>query len=528
MKRIFLFFGAAVTLLSCERVDLGTGDSPAGRYGDDLSHDAIVLGRQLDDPYRTENVTKALAELYPTKADRINIETTDYYVRFLPADQDEFDSLKSLGIELLDHPVDYEIVKEGDWYHDPSVKEGDITWQYAVVPKDFDFPDMRYQILHECYIASNDPSTKVLDGIDWHAVERKSYEMTGNSNLLAEAGAATKGSKVTPSGRLTIVDDKANGGKPFGISGVKVTCNAFVKFAKAYTDRDGYYTMNKEFSSKIRYRIVFKNERNFAIGLNLILVPASVSTLGKAEPDGISMTVTKDSDDKLFRRCAVNNVVYDYIGRCDKKDMGISEPPKDLRIWILSGLENSSTPMIHQGAVVSHPLISGFLGPYGFLVKLFAPDITLGLSGKNDYKSIFNVVNHELAHASHYAKVGNDYWNKYVEFILKSFAASGSTYGTGNEDGAGYCEVGEMWAYYLQCQMQKDHYGGRLPDSGEYFWFKPQILKYIGERGVSRASIFSAMDGETSSLESFKASLIKACPDKRSVIEQAFARYVKK
>ena len=527
MKRFLLLFGAAVTLLSCERVDLGNGDSSAVRYGDDLSHDAIVLGRQLDDPYKTENVTKALAALYPTKADRVNVETTDYYVRFLPADQDEFDYLKSLGIELLDHPVDYEIVKEGDWYHDPSVEDEDITWQYAVVPKGFDFPDVKYQILHECYIAAHDSSTKAGDGIDWDAVERKSYELTGNAGMLAETGTATKGGRVTPSGRLTIVDNNANGGKPFGIAGVRVSCNAFVKFAHAYTDRDGYYTMNKEFSSKIRYRIVFKNEKNFAIGLNLILVPASVSTLGKAEPDGISMTVTKDSDDKLFRRCVVNNAVYDYIGRCDRKDMNISEPPKDLRIWLLADLEVSSTPMIHQGAVVSHPLISGFLGPYALLVKLFAPDITLGLSGKNDYKSIYNVVNHELAHASHYSKVGNSYWNKYVEYILTSFVASGSTYGTGKEDGAGYCEVGEMWAYYLQSLMQKDRYSGRLSDAGEYYWFKPQILKYIGERGVTRGSIFTSLNGDTTSLAAFKASLIKTCPNRRSVIEQAFARYAK-
>lgn len=527
MKRFLLFFGAAVTFLSCERVDLGTGDSSAGRYGDDLSHDAIVLGRQLDDPYRTENVTRALAALYPTKADRVNVETTDYYVRFLPANQEEFDFLKSLGIELLDHPVDYEIVKEGDWYHDPSVEEENITWQYAVVPKGFSFPEVKYQILHECYIASHDSSTKAADEIDWAEVERKSYELTGNGSLLAEAETLTRGGRVTPSGRLTIVDDAANGGKPFGVSGVMVSCNAFVKFATAYTDRDGYYTMNKEFSSKIRYRIVFKNERNFALGLNLILVPASVSTLGKAEPDGISMTITRDSDEKLFRRCVVNNAVYDYIGRCDKKDMNIGEPPKDLRIWLLSKLEPSSTPMIHQGAVVSHPLIAGFLGPYALLVKLFAPDITLGMSGKNDYKSIYSTVNHELAHASHYAKVGNDYWNKYVEYILTSFVSSGTAYGSGKEDGAGYCEVGEMWAYYLQCVMEKDRYGGKLSDSGEYEWFRPQILKYIGERGVSRGDIFKALDGGTASLAAFKTSLIKARPDKRAVIEQAFSRYSK-
>ena len=56
-------------------------------YGKRLSHDKIVLGDRLENPYKTENITKALNELYPTKADRIDVRTTDLYVRFLPSDQ---------------------------------------------------------------------------------------------------------------------------------------------------------------------------------------------------------------------------------------------------------------------------------------------------------------------------------------------------------------------------------------------------------------------------------------------------------
>ncbi len=283
--------------------------------------------------------------------------------------------------------------------------------------------------------------------------------------------------------------------------------------------------MDRQFSSKLRYRLVFKNEKNFSIGLNLILVPASVSTLGKADPAGVSLNVTPDSEEKLFRRCIVNNAVYDYITRCDKEDMNISAPPADLRLWILNGLDCCSSPMIHQGAVVSHALIAGFLGVYSPLVKLFAPDITLGTSGKFSYRRIWSDTVHELAHASHYAKVGNEYWNKYVEYILRSFVSSGSTYGTGKEDGSGYCAVGEMWAYYLESMMHKDRYGGYVPDSGESFWFKPQILKYLDERGVGREVIFGAMKSDVASVTSLREAIIKACPEKQTVIEQAFARY---
>ncbi len=526
MKRILFFIGAVIASLSCERIDDGLGTESGNSQSSQsvVEHGCIVLGSQLEDPYKTENITKAIAALYPTKAASIlPVETTDYYVRFLPSSQEEFDRLKQMGITLLDHPVDYEIVREGDWYHDPSLEEESITWQYAVVPKGFEFPeDIKHQVLHECYLPGNDSSTKA-SSLDWEAIEAKAYEITGNAAMLT--GGLTKAAKVAPSGRITIVDSDLNGGKPFGVAGVQVSCNAFVKFATAYTDRDGYYTMGKSFSSKIRYRLVFKNEKNFSIGFNLILVPASVSTLGKAEPDGISLTVSKDSEEKLFRRCVVNNAVYDYITRCSEEDMAIGAPPADLRIWILNALESSSSPMIHQGAVVSHALISGFLGPYALLVKLFAPDITLGTSGREDYKSLYSTTLHELAHASHYAKVGNDYWNKYVEYILTSFASSGDCYGTGKDDNAGYCEVGEMWAYYLAPEMFKDRYGEYPPAKGESFWFYPEILRYIDARGVGREKIFEALGENVTSRAALKEALVSLCPAKRLVIEQAFDKY---
>ncbi len=93
------------------------------------------------------------------------------------------------------------------------------------------------------YIAENDRTTRA-DGIDWAEVEREAYRLTGNSGMLLPQ---TKGGKTNPSGRITIVDEKANGGKPFGVAGVKVMCNAFVKFCSDYTDRDGYYELSRGF-----------------------------------------------------------------------------------------------------------------------------------------------------------------------------------------------------------------------------------------------------------------------------------------
>lgn len=511
-----------LAMMSCSREGMRSDRDLDFEYGRNIPHDMIVLGDRLENPYTTENMTKALNSLYPTKADRIDVKTTNLYVRFLPKDDVEYEMLKEMTPFLMDHPLDYDIVVEGDWYHDPEVPEGNVTWQYAVVPRDFVFPDISHEMIDECFIAENDPGTRA-DGIDWEAVEKESYRLTGNSDMLKPE---TKAEKAIPSGRITIVDEDYCEGKPLGVSGVTVSCNSFVKFAHATTDRDGYYEMDKTFSSDPRYRIVFRNEKGFSIGLNLVLVPASVSTLGKSSPEGVDMTVTKDSDEKLFRRCVVNNAAYDYISRCSPEDLDISLPPSDLRIWLFDAMSASSAVMMHHGAVVRSNIIEGFLGRFSSLLEFFLPDLTIGTKHIDNYKVLYSSTCHELAHASHFANVGTSYWDNYIRYILESFIATGGmTYGNGDGAFSGHCEIGEMWAYYLESKIFKERYGGGFPSFGTSYWFFPQIFRYLDDRGIETSEIFSVLEKDVTSLSGLKAALTTSFPEDRAVIEQIFSRY---
>lgn len=513
----------ALVMVSCSKDKVPSEYGIDYHYGRQLSHEKIVLGNRLENPYKTANITKALQELYPVKSDRVDVRTTDLYVRFLPKSESEYNLLKSMGLNLLDHPLDYEIVKEGDWYHDPEVPEGKMTWQYAVVPADFSFPDMEYEIIDECYLAENDPDTRTVSGVDWEAVERQSYVMTGNEDMLLPE---TKAAKVCPSGRITIVDEDYNDGKPFGVAGVRVACNTFIKFSHGYTDKDGYYEMSKKFTSNPRYRLVFDNSKGFSIGFNLLIVPASVSTLGKAGPEGVNMTVTKDSESKLYKRCVVNNAAYDYYSRCASDDLAISTPPQNLRIWIFHSLRASSTLMLHHGALLDMDMVSSFLGDYAALVKLFLPDITLGLADDKDYRSIYATTCHELAHASHFSKTGTGFWNKYILYVIGSYISSaGMVYGDGSGTNAGYCEVGEMWAYYLESKMHHERYGGVYTAFGNTYWFHPQILHYLEEVGLESWEIFSALGSDMTSAEALKRYLMGVHKDKEAAIELIFDRY---
>ena len=522
MKNFFYYLAAVLLAASC------TGslfETPGGYSGpSSVPHEMIVLGSRLDDPYTVENMTKALGSLYPTKSDRVVVEATHLYMRFLPADDGEFDELVDAGLELLDHPVDYEVIREGDYYHDPEIPEDQITWQYAVVEKDAAYPKhIRHEILDECHIPATDGSTKA-DGIDWSEVEREAFRLTGNEGLLSSGNTKARESG-TPQGRITIVDDKTGEG-PVGVRGVKVSCNSFVKFAHDYTDDEGYYKMNKNFNSRPRYRIVFKNKCGFAIGFNLLFQPASASTLGQKSPKGADLRISSSSERKLFTRSVVNNAAYEYFKSCRNDDENMRTPPSNLRIWLFQNLDVSSAVMLQQGALIDDSVISDFLGEYTFLLKLFLPDLTIGLRGADDYAEVYSRTIHELAHASHFMQVGKGYWNEYIKYVITSFVTSGFiTYGTGSEEGAGYCEIGEMWAYYLQSKFYRERYGDPETAFGTEYWFYPQILLYLDDRGLNKYRIFAALTSDINSREMLKKKLVSMYPEFKSAIIQAFGRY---
>lgn len=522
----------ALILVSCSKAP--EAESPHSR---EVHHGMIELGEKLNDPYTVDNMQKALSKVYPTKAERIDIHPTDYYVRFLPADDAQLKRLEDSGLYLMDHPMDYRIKREGDYYMDPSLADDAITWQYAVVPRDYEFPeDIRHEVLDRCYISEHDPYTRAMD-IDWLQVEKESFVLTGNGALWEQD--VKSGVSAAPKGRITFSDPAFCDGRPVGVAGVTVACNVFVKVALATTDRDGYYKMETSFSSDPRYRLVFKNTAGFSIGLNLVLIPASVSTLGSGTPAGIDFTVTESGNAALFRRTAVNNAAYDYITRCNPDDLDISAPPKDLRIWIIPFLRESSAPMLHHGTVLDQGLVKEYVGKYAAPVALFAPDVTIGTKDGQSFADIYASTVHEMAHTSHFVKAGSELWTPYIAYILKSFVMeSGALYGSGPDTsfsagvelfqkGAGVCEISEMWAYFVAASMHKERYGGSMPSYPAWMWFRPEILGYLYERGTSRGEIFRALGADVCDLAAFKKELLRLYPERDYMINQAFAAYGK-
>ena len=521
---------AAAALTACSESAKFPWDRPAGAGDTQFSHDMIVLGEQLQDPYSVSNMTKAYNTLYPsTKADRIPVKTTDFYVRFLPKDAGQMQLLADMGVQLIDHPLDYRIVREGDWYHDPDLPEDGYTWQYGVVPVDFEFPlNVRFERLEDCYLAEHDPATK-SDGIDWQAVEREAYRLTGNESMLKPETKALDGMSY-PEGYITIMDPD-HSAEPVGVKGVRVCCNSFVKIATAYTDENGHYKMSKSYFSDPRYRLMFKNVKGFSQGINNLLLAASVSTLGTHPAKGCSVTIDNYSDYYQFIRCVVNNAGYDYCKACEKSAGAIPPLPKDLRIWDLPLLNGSFNVMMHHGVLLEtfEPL-HAVLGEFVIIARLAQADAYLGLEGCGSYNDAYERGMMIFAQAGHFSRVGRDWWYDYVlsalgSKVFKTFAELLGSVSEGVESAGTQAEVVNAYSNYCRTVLYRRNY----PDSNAVFDSgdsgSAQILVYLDEHGLGLESLAPLFSTDVVDMDILQQKILSYFPQYKTAVLEAFAKY---
>ncbi|MBP5456929.1 MAG: hypothetical protein J6Y37_10535 [Paludibacteraceae bacterium] len=145
----------AIALQSCqERME--TEESPL--QSQESQSGQIKLGEKWELPYSLRNVQAAydslMAENPLRSGGHEQLQATHYYVRFLPKDSAEMaELLMDTTLFLSDFPWDRDIEGDGgESYHDPSLDNTIFTWQYTRVPIDYQFTNIKYEILDEMCI----------------------------------------------------------------------------------------------------------------------------------------------------------------------------------------------------------------------------------------------------------------------------------------------------------------------------------------------------------------------------------------
>lgn len=360
----------------------------------------MVLGDKLENPYTINNMRNAYQALeeqgskpsFPIS----EIKITHYYVKFMPETVEEFNALEEYdGLELFDHPLDYEILQEGNYYRQPGIADSLPTWQYASISASDWFSinnsiSISYDVLDSLCIELQSGNVVGKTSVnvdsyisDFEAVELMSFELTGN----ADEDILTKGSSSwTPSGRIMAFDNVVNGLIPLG--NVKVRVNNFCKVSVGYTDEFGYFTCNKSYTAKVRYKIVWESDK-WDIRDGSVL-QAYYNDSGKRK--GPWYLNIPNGDSKSLRYTVIHRALQRYYYGTTN---GLIRPSNSFGKVKVAYYQKSG---------------DGTYGDFRYYIQQLTFGIfpSIRIYGKRsngayrDLSSIYSTVSHEMAHASHY------------------------------------------------------------------------------------------------------------------------------
>ena len=124
----------------------------------DQTHSATpvqtVLGEDRLNPYTVDNMTQAADNVYADSRLGGPVPTTNLYVKFTPSSLDDIEAMYDTDETFYDFPLTHEVVTMGDYYQD--LADDEFPELYAVVPPNFQFPSVAYEILAPLHIAPYD------------------------------------------------------------------------------------------------------------------------------------------------------------------------------------------------------------------------------------------------------------------------------------------------------------------------------------------------------------------------------------
>lgn len=485
---------------------------------------SIPIYTRLNNPYTLEVMQKIYNDY---SIEPVTLEPTDLYVCFMPQDTSQFRVLMDNDeLDLYDYPLDV-VLDEGQEYVNPELGEDDLPWLYGTVKTDYVFPaDIPYEIIETCYIPDDGESiaqarSTAID-VETIALGRSGFDVD-TLNVLTKAPAKF------PSGTIKV----QRGDTLIPVKGVKIRCHNVVKCDSDYTDENGNYSIGKRYQSAVHYAIVFKNEKGFDLWGNLNPIGRANHNLGWHSNDGYSYEIM-DSD-YAWEWATVNESANDYYVMCENNS--ILTPPANLKIWVIRASGLSSCPMLRRinqvlGYNGHHDVLNSFINIiYGKLVttlnqllRLGLPDLTIGTKGKT-FEDIYETVSHELSHASHFSKVGDSFWAKYISYIMTYMG-----YGDGTGRNAELCGIGEMWGYAMGCVSENELLNKQIlvnefpypPIDG---WIRPHVFwDLYASNTLTKKQIFDCLTPSNETYEELINEMVTRYPSKADSIRLVFAR----
>lgn len=405
-----------VVISSCEKAEV-LSESVQKQQ---TSNGEIIVGEKVESPFLLRNMQRSIDSLSTRSGlrSKIILEPTHLYVRFLPLDTTEYERLVAdKTLDLDPYPLDRKLT-EGDSYHDPSLPQGAITWQYTVVPVEYNLKDLgiTYEILEELYILDENIDREDISVSDNQLRSTNSTKFTWKM-LVQEAliqtgiGKATLRSKWTPAATIKAYDDLME--KYIPIQGVKVRIRYF-SFLKAYhyTDVNGNVTFDDKRTS-VEYSIEWERDM-----WDIRDDGTQAYYHGPNQKGRWNLNIGTGTQ-KSLHYSAIHRALYKYYyGDC----CGLVRPSKSLKISYQTGRD----PDGDLGS--TKPSIVRTWNWIFSAIKIYEKSL-IKENGKvkeriSPVSVVFSTTLHELAHASHACRMTKSGYDNTSAFIKESWAVA--------------------------------------------------------------------------------------------------------
>jgi hypothetical protein len=267
MKKITILLGLILILNACKKnIETPTSNTPIKNNlresMADYQEGETEIGGQLQDPYTIANMQLALDNLTSrgiTSSNTCNVNVTHKYIKFKPETAEQLIEVQNIkDINLTTIPMDHNIIKMGNRFHDPSIAADKPTPMYASVPADYKVNvTVPYDIVQEHYIPEEDASLIGAENNESfiNQLLDQAYIQTGNYEDTVKV-KKTRAS-FFPGGKIQIKDTRLN--TLIGLEGVLMKANRWFTTHTARTDASGNYRMTSTFARPCNYSLEFNN-----------------------------------------------------------------------------------------------------------------------------------------------------------------------------------------------------------------------------------------------------------------------------
>jgi hypothetical protein len=238
----------------------------------------MALGTQMANPYTLTAMQASLDSLNDVgiySEREFTVRVTHKYLKYYPTNEDELDALHAdTNLFFYDYPLDYEVLVQGNFYHEPGISDSLPTPQYVVVPEGYTYnTTVAHEILEHLYIPEEDIvllgtglnenlsfGNLLLDGAHKHVDPFFEPANPWTNDPITGVG----GSSGIRNGTIRIFDNRLDQFIP--MAGAEVTANRWFTTYSARVKSDGTYALDGgPFKKPADFAIYFRADPDFKI-----------------------------------------------------------------------------------------------------------------------------------------------------------------------------------------------------------------------------------------------------------------------